>query len=32
MKDIQVDPHGAVAHVAAGVTWGELDAATHLHG
>jgi FAD/FMN-containing dehydrogenase len=32
MKDIAVDPTARVAHAAAGVTWGELDAATQQLG
>jgi FAD/FMN-containing dehydrogenase len=32
MKDIHIDPHGAVARVEAGLTWGELDAATQAYG
>jgi FAD/FMN-containing dehydrogenase len=32
MKSIQVDPVARVAVVGAGVTWGELDAATQQHG
>jgi FAD/FMN-containing dehydrogenase len=32
MKGIEVDPAAATARVEAGVTWGELDAATQAHG
>lgn len=32
MKQITIDPIKRLAHVAPGVTWGELDAATQQHG
>jgi FAD/FMN-containing dehydrogenase len=32
MKSIEIDPEARVARVGAGVTWGELDAATQEHG
>jgi FAD/FMN-containing dehydrogenase len=32
MKWIEVDPEARIARVGAGVTWGELDAATQEHG
>jgi FAD/FMN-containing dehydrogenase len=32
MRRIQVDPDARTARVGPGVTWGELDAATQLHG
>lgn len=32
MKDIRVDAAARTVHAGAGVTWGELDAATHEHG
>ena len=32
MKEIRIDPHGAVARVEAGLTWGELDATTQEFG
>jgi FAD/FMN-containing dehydrogenase len=32
MKQIKVDPSARVVEVGAGVTWGELDAATQRHG
>lgn len=32
MKDIVVDPEARTVRCGAGVTWGELDAATQLHG
>jgi hypothetical protein len=31
MKTIEVDPHARIARAGAGVTWGELDAATQEH-
>ena len=32
MKQITIDPQKRIAHVAPGVTWGELDAATQAYG
>lgn len=32
MKRIEVDPQGRTAHAQPGALWGELDAATHVHG
>ena len=32
MKEVHIDRHGAVARVEAGLTWGELDAATQAYG
>ncbi len=32
MKEVRIDPHGAVARVEAGLTWGELDATTQEFG
>jgi FAD/FMN-containing dehydrogenase len=32
LEEIAVDPEARVAHAGAGVTWGELDAATQAHG